>query len=296
MHAASADDLPLLSHLSVAETGFFRRASGHECGRPGGSADAIVLLCVEGRGEAAVGGVTADVAPAEAVVIPPGAPHRYAASERDPWSLWWLHATGSDVAPLLVSVLRVHRGFRFRVADLAGVTGAISQAHRAALDGTVARRCVAAGAAWRLFSLLAGDPATEADPRAAVAAVRDSIEEDPSLDVHVPDLAARSGVSASTFSRLFQSSPARRPSTSRAASGSAARAACCAAPTCPSHASRSSSATRIRCTSRASSAPCRVRARRRTAPARRAGSEEGSIRARAELPLPADQRVVAFSR
>src|SRR5690606_18963733 len=52
--------------------------------------------------------------------------------------------------------------------------------------------------------LLAGDPATEADPRAAVAAVRDSIEEDPSLDVHVPDFAARSGVSASTFSRLFQ--------------------------------------------------------------------------------------------
>ena len=115
-----------------------------------------------------------------------------------------MHVQGDDIPALLRSVLSVHRAPVIGVGSMNEVVASMRQAHQAAGEDSPTARCLAAGAAWRLFALLATGHDHAPDARAAVAAIRDGITDDPSADVHLPGLAARAGLSVSRFSTLFQ--------------------------------------------------------------------------------------------
>ncbi|WP_170140885.1 helix-turn-helix domain-containing protein [Allonocardiopsis opalescens] len=198
-----ARTLPLLDHLRVVEAGFFARAAGHECERPRGTDETIVLLCVDGEGDVRVGSTRVRIQRQHAAVLPPAVAHRYGAGANTPWSIWWMHVVGDDVPALLRSVLSMRGAPAFTVSDMAGAVSAMGQVREATQEDSLASRCLAAGAAWRLFALFTGE-ATAEGSRAAVAAVRDSIVDNPAMDVHVPELASHAGLSPSRFSVLFQ--------------------------------------------------------------------------------------------
>jgi AraC-like DNA-binding protein len=86
---------PLSEFLVVTDIGQFPRAKHHYCGRNKGIDAAIFIYCCEGSGIYSINGNENRVInPGQMLIIPPGAPHRYAASDNDPWSIFWMHVKG----------------------------------------------------------------------------------------------------------------------------------------------------------------------------------------------------------
>jgi AraC-like DNA-binding protein len=98
---------PLLAeavrHLLVAELyptdiGFYPRARHHYRERPHGAAESILICCRSGSGRFEVGGQGGTLEAGQALLIPRGRPHSYAADARRPWSILWVHFAGEDAA------------------------------------------------------------------------------------------------------------------------------------------------------------------------------------------------------
>jgi len=155
-----------------------------------------------------IDGATRRISSGEAAVIPAEAPHLYRADERDPWTIWWLHADGSDVAQLVDVILGDDSDPIVPVRDVYTAVGFVEQAVRAfENDETTASLYVAAGAAWRLLSQLASDrlrgPAATAD---RIHIVQDFLRSNLAANTSVSELARLAGLSASHFSALFKAS------------------------------------------------------------------------------------------
>ncbi|MCY1676521.1 AraC family transcriptional regulator [Pseudarthrobacter sp. SL88] len=196
---------PITRHLVVTDAGVFPAAADHGRHRPDGAAETIVILCVAGTGWVETGGVRTAVGAATAVVLPGGTgeAHAYGAAEGDPWTIWWCHVRGADVADLL---------------DGAGVRGAqvipLVAADRltAMLDEIIsvlekdqspARLVATAGMAWRLLTALAIDrrlPEKGTPLQQAMNYLEDRVDG----SVRLADLAALVGVSSSYLSKLFR--------------------------------------------------------------------------------------------
>lgn len=196
---------PITRHLVVTDAGVFPAAADHGRHRPDGAAETIVILCVAGTGWVETGGVRTAVGAATAVVLPGGTgeAHAYGAAEVDPWTIWWCHVRGADVADLL---------------DGAGVRGAqvipLVAADRltAMLDEIItalekdqspARLVATAGMAWRLLTALAIDrrlPEKGTPLQQAMNYLEDRVDG----SVRLADLAALVGVSSSYLSKLFR--------------------------------------------------------------------------------------------
>lgn len=89
---------PLFGPLYFTDIGYYPHALHHFRERENGSLQNILLFCIGGRGTVAMGGKTREITQNTAIVIPKGTPHRYGASESDPWSLYWVHFAGENAA------------------------------------------------------------------------------------------------------------------------------------------------------------------------------------------------------
>jgi AraC-like DNA-binding protein len=89
--------------LFVSDIGYFPRARFHYRERREGCDAHIFLLCAEGAGEIEL--LESDskipVNARQLCVLPADTPHRYGASEKDPWSIYWFHLKGRHAAELI---------------------------------------------------------------------------------------------------------------------------------------------------------------------------------------------------
>lgn len=91
----------LTRQLFVSDIGVFPKAKHHYRERPEGSDSHIFIYCIEGKGVLEKqGDGPFDILPGTLVIIPAGIPHRYWASEEDPWSIYWFHLKGDHVEEL----------------------------------------------------------------------------------------------------------------------------------------------------------------------------------------------------
>ncbi|WP_198171519.1 AraC family transcriptional regulator [Mucilaginibacter aquatilis] len=89
---------PLSSMLYVTAAGYYPLALNHDRERTYGSEDYILIYCVDGSGWIEIDGVR-NIAEANTFyIIPPGQRHHYGSSGKNPWSIYWLHFTGSNAA------------------------------------------------------------------------------------------------------------------------------------------------------------------------------------------------------
>lgn len=92
----------LTRELFVTDIGYFPRARYHYRERPGGCDTYIFIYCADGTGWVEfIGEKNFSLAKQSLIVIPAGIPHRYGASEEDPWSIYWFHLKGSHVQQIL---------------------------------------------------------------------------------------------------------------------------------------------------------------------------------------------------
>lgn len=204
LHQAGRE--PIGARLLVTDCGYFPRAADHVRARPAGAEQAIVILCTAGRGWCELPGRTLAVPPGHALVIPAGTPHRYGADATDPWTVWWLHVTGTDVPDLLAAGDVGPGGAVLVAADLNRLVALTDEALTALeRDDSISSRQLSSGAAWHLLTrLVAGRHAPgsgRVDPvEVAIAHLQDAYADNES----VARLAARVGLSVSHFSTLFR--------------------------------------------------------------------------------------------
>lgn len=203
---ASALRRPPTSGLLVTDAGYFPRAANHGRRRPGGAPEAIVIVCVDGVGHCQVEGRATVVAPGHALVLPPGRAHTYRADPRRPWTIWWLHAAGTQVSELLgvitpdgrEALVELHDAYR----SVATIDDAIGYLER---DETFSSLISASGAGWALLAQLAADvvaggPQRTEPVRQAQAYLRRHFAK----PLSVAELARTAGLSPSHFSALFR--------------------------------------------------------------------------------------------
>ena len=90
---AVAHQLPI--SLVPTDIGYFPKAKWHYFGRPNGSRQLILILCVQGRGWVKFDRREYSIAPGQLLVIRPNQPHSYGADSDQPWTIYWCHAAGS---------------------------------------------------------------------------------------------------------------------------------------------------------------------------------------------------------
>ena len=96
--------LPMVRHLYVTDVGIYPSAPHHYVERRNGSAQAILIYCLDGRGQLQMDNKIHRLQRGDLVIIPPKIPHVYQADASDPWSIFWIHFTGEQTGAMLKSM------------------------------------------------------------------------------------------------------------------------------------------------------------------------------------------------
>ena len=90
----------LVSNLYLTDIGFFPKALNHFRDRPSGCQEYILIYCLEGRGRIKMKNKKYKLEPNTFFIIEKDKAHQYAADNKDPWSIYWIHFKGANAAYL----------------------------------------------------------------------------------------------------------------------------------------------------------------------------------------------------
>ncbi len=96
---------PVTKQIYITDIGYYPKAKFHYVDRPGGISQHIIIYNVEGSGWIETSKKKVEVGPSQFIVIPAGTPHKYAANENDPWTIYWFHFKG-ELAAYIVGLIR----------------------------------------------------------------------------------------------------------------------------------------------------------------------------------------------
>ncbi|WP_269937815.1 AraC family transcriptional regulator [Arthrobacter sp. HY1533] len=191
--------------LLVTDCGYFPQARAHGRVRTEPIAQAVVLLCTEGRGWCTVDGVDQAVRAGQAVVIPPGVPHAYGSDPDDPWTLWWMHLDGQELPALLEvgsavgpDTVRTPAKLFRAVALLEEVVELMER------ELSPATLFAASAAAWHFLATLADAAPPQGSHSDVVGRAKDRLQRNLADGTSVAALAAEARLSPSHFATLFR--------------------------------------------------------------------------------------------
>lgn len=92
--------------IYITDIGFYPKAKFHYVERPGGISQHIIIYCMEGRGWIEIDKKKMEISPSQFVAIPAGKAHKYAANEKDPWTIYWIHFKGEIAAYIVELILQ----------------------------------------------------------------------------------------------------------------------------------------------------------------------------------------------
>ncbi|SEN23198.1 AraC-like ligand binding domain-containing protein [Chitinophaga rupis] len=88
-----------LSQIYITHIGYFPKAIAHYRLRKNGCKDNILIYCLRGKGWYRIGSRTYQVGPNQFFIIPATTQYiSYGADETDPWTIYWVHFSGPDMA------------------------------------------------------------------------------------------------------------------------------------------------------------------------------------------------------
>lgn len=110
---------PLARLLYITDIGYYPKALHHYRHRQGID-QYVFIYCIDGHGSYEIDGVSYPVGPNQWFILPPHKPHTYAASDSDPWTIYWAHFKGSLARHFVIPDLSpqtVAPGADSRIAD-----------------------------------------------------------------------------------------------------------------------------------------------------------------------------------
>jgi AraC family transcriptional regulator of arabinose operon len=87
---------PLINSFYLTAIGYYPHATGHDRERPAGSPEFILLYCVDGEGTIELDKEPFHLQSNTFFIIPKNIPHRYSSSAKNPWTIYWLHFSGTN--------------------------------------------------------------------------------------------------------------------------------------------------------------------------------------------------------
>ena len=98
---------PITKQVYITDIGYYPKAQFHYMERPSGISQHIIIYCVEGSGWVQIGKAKIELSPSQFITIPADTPHKYAAHEHDPWTIYWIHFKG-EIAAYIVDLIVQH--------------------------------------------------------------------------------------------------------------------------------------------------------------------------------------------
>ncbi len=86
---------PIIADLYLTDIGYYPKARHHYRERDQGSDQVILIYCIDGHGEIRIGETTHLLSADHFFIIPATVPHAYRSDEKNPWSIYWIHFSGS---------------------------------------------------------------------------------------------------------------------------------------------------------------------------------------------------------
>ena len=196
---------PPTTRLLITDAGYFPHAAMHGRVRRAGAAETIMIICANGAGWCELDGVRHEVGAGQLLLIPARTPHRYYADASDPWSIWWLHVTGADVADLVEAIgLTIGKPVASLADPVAGFALVESICDSLERDETWASLIAAAGTGWSLMARLAAERQRRSGDIEPLQVVQDHLRENLTAPIRLPELAELAGFSTSHFSARFR--------------------------------------------------------------------------------------------
>ncbi|KQS41805.1 AraC family transcriptional regulator [Pedobacter sp. Leaf194] len=87
---------PLINTFYLTAIGYYPNAAGHDRERRLGSPEFILLYCMDGEGRIEIQNKNFELKANMFFIIPRNVPHRYSSHPKHPWSIYWLHFSGSN--------------------------------------------------------------------------------------------------------------------------------------------------------------------------------------------------------
>jgi AraC family transcriptional regulator, arabinose operon regulatory protein len=85
----------LISDLYITDIGFYPTAKNHYRKRKKGVPGNILIYCIDGSGSIHINDEIYEITSDTYFIIPSCTPHSYWASEKTPWSIYWIHFAGA---------------------------------------------------------------------------------------------------------------------------------------------------------------------------------------------------------
>lgn len=86
---------PLCENLYITDIGYYPKAALHARERRKGSPQHILIYCIKGEGWYQMYNQKYAIKPNQVFILPANVAHRYGAVAANPWTIYWLHFTGS---------------------------------------------------------------------------------------------------------------------------------------------------------------------------------------------------------
>jgi len=89
---------PLLEALHITDIGYYPKASFHARERKSGCPQYILIYCVQGEGYFEINESRYEIIPDYFFILPAHIPHKYGANSDNPWTIYWVHFTGTKAS------------------------------------------------------------------------------------------------------------------------------------------------------------------------------------------------------
>lgn len=100
----------IMKGVYITDIGYYPKAEHHFRERQHGSDQHILIYCAEGKGTARIDKKKYQLNPHSFLIIPAGTPHKYAADEKDSWTIYWLHFKGKVAKTIVDTMIRQING------------------------------------------------------------------------------------------------------------------------------------------------------------------------------------------
>jgi len=199
----------LVSGLCPTDVGWFPLARHHVRERAGGSEQNILIFCTRGSGWFEIHGQRHTLKARQALLLPAHTPHKYGASQRDPWTIHWVHYSGDD-APYFFTLLKP--GCHVVPVDASLVpklSRLFTDAYETFSDGFTQQSIICASQAIRhilgllFFNNRAFHPRTKTASASCLDVTMDLMRRHEDSSLTVEEMARQAGLSPTHFSRLF---------------------------------------------------------------------------------------------
>jgi AraC family transcriptional regulator of arabinose operon len=107
---------PVTRQIYITDIGHYPKAKFHYVERPAGISQHIIIYCVEGRGWIEINKKRMEIGPSQFIAIPANVAHRYAANEKDPWTIYWIHFKGEIAAYIVDLILQNSKNYQPELA------------------------------------------------------------------------------------------------------------------------------------------------------------------------------------